>query len=331
MKNLLRRAARCAVHVAAGMLALHLLVGPAEVQAQTWPDRLIRLVVPYGPGGGTDFTARLVADGMSKVLGHSVIVDNKPGAGSTLGTEYVAKSPPDGYTFLFTTSTFSFSAGLYETLRYDSIKDFTGVSLVATTPFVLVVHPSLAVNSASELISLARSKPGDLAISNAGPGSASHLAAALLAATTKTDLLQVPYKSGGQAVAAVVNGEVSATFASLDAVQGFIDGKRLRALAVSSPERLSVLPTVPTMLEGGVNYEMTIWYGILAPAGTPAAVTRRVSDAVAKVMQIPDAREKLIRVGSVPVAEDPERFTAYLRSDVEKWTKLIRQAGIKMN
>lgn len=313
------------------VFATVLAFATTKAYAQPWPNRPVRLVVPYAPGGGTDFTARVLAEALSKALGHNVIVDNRPGAGSTIGTEHVAKSSPDGYTFLYTTSTFSYSAGLYRSLRYDAVKDFTGVSLVATTPFVLVVNAAAPIRNVSDLVVYAKSKPGEVSYSSAGPGSAVHLAGALLGIVTKTDLMHVPYRAGGLAVAAVLSGEVTMGFASIDTVLAFIKAGKLRALSVSSRERLAVLPEVPTFVEVGTDYESIIWYGALAPAQTPPAIVDRMSSAVVVAMELPETREKFTRVGASPVAGGASAFTTYLRGDIEKWTRIIREANIQLD
>lgn len=312
--------------------AIALVAGPAAVgQGNDWPNRPVRLVVPYAPGGGTDFTARVLSEALAKALGQAVIVDNRPGAGSTLGTDHVAKAAPDGYTFLYTTSTFTYSAGLYPKLPYDPKKDFRGVSLVATTPYVLVVNPKSPFTNVKELIASAKAKPGDIPYSSAGPGSALHLASAMFGVVTKSDFMHVPYKSGGQAATAILSGDVTMMFATIDTVLEFIKANRVRALAVSSRERLDVLPGVPTFLESGVDYEATIWYGLLAPAGTPPAIVNRMNAAVVKAMEAGEARAKYIGVGALPVAGGADAFTTYVSEDIDKWTKVIRDANIKLD
>ena len=273
----LSRTVRAAGGVVVAAAALGMVAIP-EAAAQKWPDRTVRIVVPFTPGGGTDVFARIIAHRLTEVLGQQFIVDNRPGAGSTIGTEIVAKSPPDGYTLLMTSASFSFNPGLYPKLRYDSIKDFTPVSQVVRVPHVIVVLPSFPAKSLPDLVRIARAKPGEVLYASAGPGSAMHLAGALFAVVTKTQLTHVPYKGGPATATAVMSGEATTAFNTLETVLPLIRGNRLRPLAVSTRERAPALPDVPTAMEAGIkDYEAIGWFGLLAPAGTPSAIVEQLS------------------------------------------------------
>ncbi len=308
------------------------LVSAGEAGAQKWPEKTVRIVTPFAPGGGTDFFARLLAQRLSETLGQQFIVDNRPGAGSTIGTEYVAKSPADGYTFLMTSSSFSVNPALYPKLRYDSIKDLAPVTMVVSVPHVIVVHPSLPVKNVQELVKLAKSKPGELRYSTAGQGSAIHLAGALFAEVTKTDLVQLPYKGSPPAVIAVIGGEAALMFSTIETVMPTIRSGRLKALAVSTRERSPMLPNVPTVIESGFkDYEVIGWFGLFAPAGTPAAIVDQLRSEVAKALAVPEIRDRMINEGAKPVGDTPAEFGRFVRDEIARWTKIIQQAGIKLD
>lgn len=308
------------------------VVSVHDAAAQKWPDKAVRVVLPFTPGGGTDRTARILAQRFSDAFGQQFFVDNRPGAGSTVGTEFVAKSAPDGYTLLVVSSGFVSSSILYPKLAYDPVKDFAPVSLVMTVPHVIVVHPSLPVRNLQDLVKLARAKPGQVMYATAGAGSAVHLAGALFAATTKIDLTQVPYKGGGFMMTALLGGEVPVLFATIEAILPSIRANRLRAIAVSTRERTPMLPDVPTAIESGFkNYEVISWVGLLAPAGTPPAIVDRLSAEVAKTMNAPDTRELFLQEGASPIGSTAAQFDQFVRAEVAKWTPIIRQAGIKLD
>jgi tripartite-type tricarboxylate transporter receptor subunit TctC len=316
----------CAVIAAA---ALALVAG--EAAAQKWPEKAVRIVTPFAPGGGTDVFARILGQRLSEVYGQQFIVDNRPGAGSTIGTEYVAKSPPDGYTLLMTSASFSFNPGLYPKLRYDSIKDFAPLSQVVRVPHVIVVLPSLPVNNVQDLVKLARARPGEVLYASSGPGSAMHLAGLLFGTVTKTQLTHVPYKGGAATTTAVLGGEATTAFNTLETVLSLIRNKRLRPLAVSTRERTPALPDVPTVMEAGVkDYEAIGWFGLLAPAGTPPALVQQLSGEITKQMAMPAMRERALAEGATPVGNTPAEFDRFLRSEIAKWTKIIQQTGIKL-
>lgn len=312
-------------------VALGALAGN-DAAAQRWPEKSVRIVTPFGPGGGTDIFARILAQRLSETLGQQFFVENRPGAGSTLGTEHVAKSPADGYTFLMTSASFAFSPGLYPKLRYDSIKDFARVSQVVQVPHVIVVIPSLPVKDLQGLVKLARARPGEVLYASAGAGSAMHLAGALFGMVTKTQLTHVPYKGGGATATAVMGGEATTAFNTLETVLALIRANRLRALAVSTRERAPALPDVPTAIEAGFkDYEAIGWFGLMAPAGTPPAIVEQMSAEVAKAMATPAIRERTTEQGATPIGNAPAQFERFVRDEIAKWTRIIQQAGIKLD
>ncbi len=299
--------------------------------AQKFPEKTVRIVVPFTPGGGTDVFARILAQRLSEVYSQQFIVDNRPGAGSTIGTEFVARAPADGYTLLMTSASFAFTPGLYPKLRYDSLKDFTAVSQVVRVPFVITVLPTLPVKDVQDLVRLARTQPGQVMYASAGPGSAMHLAGALFAAVTKTQLGHVPYKGGPQTATAVMSGEATVAFNTPETIMGLLRAKRLRALAVSTRERAVALPDVPTAMEAGVkDYEAVGWFGLLAPAATPGPIVEQLSGEIAKAMALPAIRERALQDGATPVGNTPAQFDKFVRDEISKWTKIIRDAGIKL-
>ena len=300
--------------------------------AQKWPEKPVRIVTPFAPGGGTDVFARILAQRLSEVLPQQFVVENRPGAGSTIGTEFVAKSAPDGYTFLMTSASFSFNPGLYPKLRYDSIRDFAPVSLVVRVPHVIVVLPSFPARNLQELVKIARARPGDVLYASSGPGSAMHLAGALFGIVTQTKMTHVPYKGGAATVTAVLSGEATTAFNTLETVIGQIRGKRLRPLAVSTRERASAIPEVPTAAEAGFpEYEAVGWFGLLAPAGTPAPIIQQLSTEISKAMATPALRERALQEGATPIGGTSAEFQRFLAAEIEKWTRIIRQAGIRID
>lgn len=302
-----------------------------HASAQKWPEKTVRIVVPFTPGGGTDVFARILGQRLAEVYGQQFIVDNRPGAGSTIGTEFVARSPDDGYTLLMTSASFAFTPGLYPKLRYDSLKDFTAVSQVVRVPHVITVLPSLPVKDLQDFVRLARARPGQVLYASAGPGSAMHLAGALFAVVTKTQLTHVPYKGGPQTATAVMSGEATTAFNTPETVLGLIRGKRLRALAVSTRERAPALPDVPTAIETGFrDYEAVGWFGLLAPSGTPGAIVEQLSGDIAKAMATPAIRDRAMQEGATPVGNTPAQFDRFVRDEIARWTHIIRDAGIKL-
>ena len=319
--------------MAAACAALTLGMGSAdEALAQKYPEKTVRIVTPFAPGGGTDIFARMLAQRLSEVSGQQFIVENRPGAGSTLGTEYVARSPADGYTLLMTSASFAYSPGLYPKLRYDSINDLTRVSQVVRVPHVIVVIPSFPAKDLQGLVKIARSRPGEVLYASSGAGSAMHLAGALFGMVTKTQLTHVPYKGGGATTAAVMGGEATTAFNTLETALALIKSGRLRPLAVSTRERATALPDVPTAIEAGFkDYEAVGWFGLMAPARTPPAVIEYISSEVAKAMATPIIRERTLEQGATPVGSPPADCERFVRDEVAKWTRIIRDAGIKLD
>lgn len=307
------------------------LLQPVEALAQKWPERTVRIVTPFGPGGGTDIFARILAQRFSERFGVQFVVENRPGAGSTLGTEFVARAPADGYTLLMTSASFSFSPGLYPKLRYDAIEDFVRISQAVRVPHVIVVLPSFPAKNLQDFVRLARARPGEVLYASAGPGSAMHLAGALFGIVTRTDITHVPYKGGGATTTAVMSGEATTAFNTLETVLALIQAKRVRALAVSTRERAPALPDVPTAIESGFpDYEVVGWFGLMAPRGTPQAIVDRLSKETAAAMASPDIRDRALQQGATPVGSSPADFERFVRSEVGRWTKIIREAGIKL-
>jgi len=319
--------------IRASMLAAMLaLLGAQEAAAQKWPDKAVRIVTPFAPGGGTDVFARILAQRFSEVFGQQFIVDNRPGAGSTTGTEFVARSPADGHTLLMTSASFTFNPGLYPKLRYDSLKDFAPVSQVVRVPHVVLVLPSLPVKNLQDLVRIAKAKPGEVFYASSGPGSALHLAGALFAIQTNTQLTHVPYKGGPAAATAVMSGEATVSFSTIETVLSLIQAKRLRPLAVSTRERTPALPDVPTVMEAGYkDYEVIGWFGLFAPAGTPPAVVDALSTEISRMMTTPAMRDRAAQEGATPVGNKPAEFERFLRSEIAKWTPIIQKTGIKVD
>jgi tripartite-type tricarboxylate transporter receptor subunit TctC len=307
-------------------------VATEHAAAQKWPEKTVRIVTPFAPGGGTDIFARILAQRLTEVLGQQVFVENRPGAGSTLGTEFVARAPADGYTLLMTSASFSYNPGLHPKLRYDSMRDFAPVSLVVRVPHVIVVLPTFPARNLQEFVKLARARPGDVLYASAGPGSAMHLAGALFGMVTQTRLVHVPYKGGGATTAAVMGGEATTAFNTLETVLPLLQAGRLRPLAVSTRERAPALPQVPTAIEAGFkDYEATGWFGLLAPAATPSTVVEQLSAEIATAMATPAIRERATQQGATPIGSTPVQFSGFLRDEIAKWTRIIRQLGIKLD
>src|SRR5512134_272314 len=297
--------------------------------AQQYPARPIRLVAPFAPGGGTDISARLLAEPLGKALQETVVVDNRPGAGSVVGTEIVAKSNPDGYTLLLGNISMAFNAALYKKLPYDTLRDFAPISLVADQPNILVAHPSLPAKSFNEFVALARSQPGKLTYASAGTGAGTHLAMELLMMSQKIDLVHVPYKGTGPALTALLGNQISVFFSTYASALPHVKGNRLRGYAVTSAKRTKTLPQVPTVAESGFpGYEYSTWYGFLAPGGTPRAIIDKLHREAVAVLKSDVIRERYISQGVDPIPSTSAQYVAHLKSEVQKWTKVVRAAKI---
>lgn len=317
---------------ATGAVASSLLPGGVFAQ-ETWPSKTIRLVIPFPAGGATDILGRIVAQELNKALGVSVIADNRAGAGGNIGAELVAKSAPDGYTLLMCTiGTQSINASLYTKLGFDPIKDHAPVTLVATVPNVLVVHPSVPAKNVKELIALAKSRPGKLNYGSSGNGSSVHLSGELFKSMTGVFMTHIPYRGSAPAVADLLAGQIDLMFDNLPSVLPHIKAGKLRALAVTSPKRSPAMPDLPTIAESGVpGYDATSWFGVVAPAGTPPAIVSRVQQTISRALTTPEVREKLQGMGAEPVGNSPEVFDQFIRAEAAKWAKVVKFSGAKVD
>jgi tripartite-type tricarboxylate transporter receptor subunit TctC len=310
-------------------LAFAAALGAMEAAAQAFPSRPVRLIVPQSPGGSTDVIARVVAQKMSDGLGQSVIVDNRPGAGSINGIEIVVHSAPDGHTLLAVAGSFTINPALHKKLPFDSIRDFTPVSHLATLPHILVVHPSVPANSVKELIALARAKPGQLNYASSGIATSTHLAAELFMYMTKTSMVNVPYKGGSPAMVAMLSGQCQLNFATISTAIPHIRAGKLRALAVTSGKRSVAAPEFPTIAESGLpGYDHSSWVGLLAPARTPQPAVARLNDAAVKATHAPEVKTVLLRDGLEATGTTPAEFATFIKTDIAKWIKVVKAAGI---
>jgi len=298
--------------------------------AQGYPSKAIKVVVPFTPGGTTDIVARIAAQKLDEAWNQQVIVDNRPGAGGSVGLDFVAKSAPDGYTLITGhIGTFGFGPSLYSRLPYDPIKDFAPITLFSTVPNMLVVNASLPVKSVKQLLALAKAHPGQLNYGSAGSGSASHLAVEYFKLLSKTDIMHIPYKGTSPLVTDLIAGQTSLTITGVTPLYPHVKSGRLRALAIGSTRRIALLPDLPTIAEAGVpGYESTTWFGFLAPAKTPKEIIVKLNAELLKILQRPDVRERLAADGGEPVGTTPEQFGSYIKSEIERWSKVIKQAGV---
>ena len=301
--------------------------------AQTYPTKPVRFVVPYPPGGATDILARMIGGKLSNSLGQQFLVDNRPGAGQKIGTGMVAKSAPDGHTILLVSVTHSINPALDANLPYDSLKDFAPITLAASSPNVVVVHPSVPVKSVKQLIALAKSRPGELNMATSGNGSGGHLAGALFQSMTGVKMTTVPYKGGGPAYVDLIGGQVQVMFTSPNPTLSYAKAGKLRALAMTGAKRSPAAPELPTIAEaaGLPAYEASLWYGIVAPAGTPGPIVQLLHREMTKALATPDVREPLAARGVEVIGSTPEEFVKHIRSETEKWAKVIKEANIRAN
>lgn len=323
-----RRGCRALVRLS---LALGGLALTAQAFAQSWPSRPIRIVIPYAVGGSTDQTGRLIAKSLSERLGQSVVVENRAGAGGTLGHDIVAKAPADGYTLLFSAAgPLVVTPHTYPRLSYEPIKGFEPITLVATQPLLLVVNPELKVNDVAGLIREAQARPGKLSYGSFGNGSAAHLAGELFKTITKVDMVHVPYKGSGPALVDLVGGQINLMFDVFSTAAPLVRGGKLRALAITSAERSTQFPDVPTMQQAGVaGFDAGTWFGLLAPAGTPRAVVEQLSRAVNEALKEKELRETLTGSGAVVRGGTPAQFAEFFQAEYEKWGRVVRTAGVK--
>ncbi len=327
------RAGRLAGGLALVVLLPGPLLVPGQVAAQpAWPMRPIRIIVPTSPGGGTDIVTRALGARVGEALGQPVLVENRPGAGQVLGTEIVARSAPDGYTQLMAASAIVLNQVLAKKPPYDTLRDFTPITLAASLPNVLTVHPSLPVKSVKELVALARARPGQLNYSSAGAGTSPHMSMELLISMAKLDIAHVAYKGTGPATADLIAGHVQLSMPNTLTAAPHLRSGRLRALGVTSAKRAAGLPEVPTIAEAGLpGYEAIQWYALFAPAGTSREIVGRMHAEVARALQLPELRERLAADGAEAGGMPPEAFVAFVRNEIEKWSRVVREAKLTLN
>jgi tripartite-type tricarboxylate transporter receptor subunit TctC len=299
------------------------------VAAQVYPSKQIELVVPFVAGGTSDNIARLIAQRFTEAWSATVIVNNRPGGGSMIGTATVAKAPPDGHTLLVTTIAFAINAGLQK-LPFDPIKDFAPISELTTIPLMLVVHPSVPATNLSEFIALMKANPGKWDYASSGAGTSPHLAAEMFKSMAGVDMVHVPFKGNAEAMNAFLGGHVKIYFALAPAVLQHVKVGKLRAIAVTTETRLPYLPDVPTIAERGFpSYEISSWQGIFAPAGTPKDVVNKINGEIARMLKSPEVRERIVREGAEPVGSTPEQFSERFKKEIAKWSKVAREAGMQ--
>ena len=312
--------------------ALAGLAFAAAAHAQSFPNKPIKIIVPFGPGGFTDVAARILQKELAPAIGQAVIIENRPGAGSTIGTDAVAKAAPDGYTLVMISTAHVISPHLYKQMPYDPIRDFTPVMKLAEGPYVLVVHPSLPAKSVAELITLAKAQPGAIDYASSGNGSAQHLVGALFTTMAGVNLNHVPYKGSNQAMNDVLGGQVKVSFVGVPNALPNLNSGKLKALGVSTAKRYAELPDVPTIAEAGVpGYDATIWLGILAPPGTPREIVQKINADITKILSTPEARKLMASAGVDVATSTPEDFGRLMQSELDRWGKVVRETGATVN
>ncbi|HXF65818.1 MAG TPA: tripartite tricarboxylate transporter substrate binding protein [Burkholderiales bacterium] len=308
------------------------LAAAAAATAQPWPAKPVRIVIGFPPGGGVDINARLLAPKLSEHFGQQFIVESRPGAGTNIANELVARAAPDGYTLLMNTAAVAINMSLYEKVPFDTLRDFAPISVFSQSPNILVVHPSVPAKTVKELVALAKAKPGALNFSSAGSGTTQHLSGELFNLRAGTRIVHVPYKGSAPSLTALVSGEVEMTFANIPAISQHVRSGRLRPLANLGPRRSELMPEVPTLREAGVKgVEVVVWYGLLAPAAVPREIVARLGEAVARATRAPDTRQRLHDLGAEPVGSTPEEFGRLLREEVAKWAEVVKVSGAKAN
>ena len=318
--------------ICSAALAVALLMLAGTTLAQSYPAKTVRVVIPWPPGGSNDIVGRIVAQKLTEMNGQQFIIDNRGGASGTIGSDLVAKSPPDGYTIMIHSATHVANPHLYGKLPYDTLRDFVGLAPLSAQIGMLIVHPSLPTRNVKELIALAKAKPGQLVYASSGSGSFVHLTMALFNVMTDTRMIHVPYKGGGPAAIAITSGETQAMIATIGSVMQQVNAGRLRPLAVTSDYRVEMFPKVPTLAEAGVpGYEFTAWIGALAPAATPKAIVDKLNGDLQKVLRTPDVAEKLKSQTLDPLLMTPEQFARRLKSDYDKYEKVIKVSGAKVD
>ena len=305
---------------------------PFSAKSQTFPSKPIRFVMPYAPGGSSEILARPIAQELNRTLGQSVFVDFKPGGGTTIGADFVAKSAPDGHTLVMMLSAHAINATLMPKLPYDTVKDFAPITIAATLPLVVVVPAQSPIKTFQDLIAIARAQPGKLTFASAGPGNTSHLSVEYLKSRLGLDMIHVPYKGSGPAIIGLLGGEVNFMFDSLSSSLPQIKGGKFRALAMASARRSRILPDVPTVIESGVaDFDVSVWYSILAAANTPPQIVQRLHSEFVRVLRTPDVKEKIESYGYDIVGSTPAEADAFIRSEIVRWAKVVRESGATVN
>jgi tripartite-type tricarboxylate transporter receptor subunit TctC len=318
--------------IALGVLCLASMLTDAPAYAQTGAEKAIKLIVPFGPGGGTDILGRIIAPKLAERLGQPVVVENRPGAGGSIGARFTAQSSPDGLTVMIgSISEIGINPSVNPKVGYDVWRDFAAVAPLASSPMILVAHPSVPVKTVRELIALAQARPGHLNYGSAGGGSGAHMAAELFRYLAKVDLTHIPYKGVGPAVADLVGGQVQLVFTTLPSAISFVKGAQLKAIALASSQRASTLPEVPTFVESGLPaYVMEYWYGLFVPIATPRDIQARLEAASREVLRLPDVLASFDKTGLVPMGGTPQEFAAFVKNDMERWAAVVKSAGIKV-
>jgi len=311
------------------LAAASLFATTPHVQAQDYPSRPIRMIVPFAPGGGSDISARTMTDALGQALGTTIVVDNRPGAGSVLGADIASKSPPDGYTLFLGNISMAFNAALYKKLPFNAIRDFIPISLATEQPNIIVAHPSLPAKNFKEFVALAKSQPGKLTYASAGLGSGTHLAMEMLMMSQKIQLVHVPYKGTGPAITALLGNETNAFMSTFASALPHVKSSRLRGIAVTTKKRAGPLPDVPTVAESGVpGFEYATWYGILTPTGTPKPIVDKLNKTIVAVLSAPDMKQRYERQGMEATPSTSAEFIKHLREETAKWAKVVREAKI---
>lgn len=333
MKNRVRRSGVFLAGAISGIAASIALPQTASGgTAPAYPNKPIRLIVPFAPGGGLDIFARVLAQKLGERIGQSVVVDNRAGGTGIVGANIVAKAVPDGYTLIMTSTSHTIVPSLFAEVPYDALKDFAPVTLAASQPYIVGVHPALPAKSLKDLIALAKSKPGQLNYASGGNGTVPHLAGEQLKILTRIDMVHVPYKGGGPALLALISGEVAMLLSSLSSTLPQVKAGKIRALAVSSAKRSAAVPDLPTVAESGVpDFEVLSWYGLLAPAKTPKIIVDKMYAEVINSLQTPEIKERLANDGNDPVGSTPEEFTRFIRAEIAKWGKLLKTLGVRVD
>lgn len=314
--------------VCAGLL----IAAALPIPAQTYPSKPIRIIAPFPPGAGTDTLARTLAGPLTRAMGQNIIVENRPGGGTVVGTEVAARAPADGHTLLIVANSFTINPAVRSRLPYDARKDFAGVARLASTPMVFAVHPSVPAKSMKELIALARARPGQITYATSGAGTGHHLAGELFKSLAKIDLIHVPYQGGAPATMAVVGGHTSVLLVNVLSVAPHVDSGRLRALAVTSPQRVDTLKDVATVAESGIpGFDTSIWFGSVVPAATPKEAVNRLSTEILRALQLPEVKDVITKVGLTPAGLGATEFDAFLRSEMQRNEKIARAVGLKID